>query len=611
MRIFNRFRSLHIHVLLWLIVPFTVILTIALGAILFAFQNNVTQLVLERHQQMANLAAVTVSQGIEGDAHILEALRDRSALHDSSEEVRRTALLQSAEALVDFTAGVIQLDRQGRVITAIPGLPLARWNALPDPALFHRLQDSQQPIFSNVTSIQEGKQGILIAVPVRDESGVFSGAVIGGIDISAPDNPIATAIQKLTTSTPGIAYLVDEKGMVISHPDPAEIGKNYNMTLSLGEAVRGNRGGSLWRSVDGERLVGAEALVMPSGWSVVVKEPWDAITQPARRYTIITLIFVLVALVLFFFLSWMGTHQVTAPILNLSRSTQLLASGKDVPDIAKSRIREIDDLSAAFLKMGQQISSYRDGMRNYVEAITQSQEEERLRIARELHDDTIQNLLAVFRRLDLIIATEKDPQKLQQLCALHDMVEQTLQGVRLISQDLRPMMLEDLGFAPAVQMLVRKAHEGQGAVPDARLTVNGKTQPLPADAELALYRIVQEALTNVRKHARATSVEVTIDYRPSLVRLTIADDGLGFVVPASFTELVQAGNLGLMGIQERVWAVGGSLKVESRLEQGTKITIMVPLSTNKVLESSELDELRVEDSQETDHSDYSASSSIR
>lgn len=579
MNILNRFRSLHIHVLLWLIVPFTVILTVALGAIIFAFQNNTTQLVLERHQQLANLAAVTVSQRIEGNAHVLEALRDRLALRNPSREVRGEALLQSTDALVDFTAGVIQLDDQGQVITALPDMPLERWSSLPDAALYQQLRDSKEPVFSNVTLIQDGKQAILIAVPTFDERGAFSGEIVGGIDTSAPVNSINTAIQKLTTSTPGIAYLVDEQGVVISHPDPDEIGKTDSDRPYIGLVVRGSRGGSLWRSPEGERFVGAEALVNPSGWSVVVKEPWDAITESARRYTFIVLIFVLLALVLFFFLSWIGTRNVAAPIQKLSKSTQLLASGEYVPEMEKSHIREIDDLRSAFDRMGKQISSYRDGLRHYVEAITRSQEEERLRIARELHDDTIQNLLAVYRRMELLQTTETDPQKQQQLCALHDMIGQTLQGVRLISQDLRPMMLDDLGFVPAVQMLAHKAHEGQGAIPDVRLVVNGNVMPLPGDAELALYRIVQEALNNVRKHARATSVQVTIDYQPGSIRLSIVDDGTGFVVPASFAELVQSGNLGLMGIQERVWAVGGTLQVESRIEQGTKITILVPLTT--------------------------------
>lgn len=578
MQFHSRFRSLHFRVLFGLIIPFTAILTAALVTIIYTFQNSMTQLVLERHQQLANLAAVTVSQGIEGDSHVLEALRSRASSRGLSGEVPEDVFRQSAEALVDFTAGVIQVNASGEMIAATPNLPLEKWDGLPESDLYRRLSTARNPVFSGVVTLQNGEKAILIAVPIIDEAGIFSGAVIGGINISQPGNSIDTSIQKLTASTPGIACLIDGQGIVISHPNPAEIGKNYKDRFTSGRAIHGSRGGSLWKSPEGEWFVGAEAPVSLSGWNVVINEPWDTITGPARRSAYMILIFVLLALALFIFLSWAGTRQVTEPIQKLSKNTLLLASGEAVPAIEETQIKEIDDLGSAFSRMAMQISSYRDGLRHYVEALTRSQEEERLRIARELHDETVQNLLAVYRRMELFGALETDPQKRQQFSALHDMIGQTLQGVRLISQDLRPMMLDDLGFVPAVQMLVRKAHEGPGAVPDVSVEVSGEIRPLPAGVELALYRVVQEALNNVRKHARATSVRVVIDYQPDSVRLEIVDDGVGFSVPSSFAELVRSGNLGLMGIQERVWAAGGKLNVESKIGKGTVITIHLPLS---------------------------------
>jgi len=572
MRPLDRFRSLHGNVLLWLIAPFTLILAAALGTIISLFQNNITQLVLERHQQMANLAAVAVSQGIESNAHVLEALRDQARLAEPP--AAAPAFPASPAALADFSAGVMAVDRQGNVTAAAAALPLAQWNALPDAALVEQLNAAGGPVVSDVVTLPDGRKVILIGVPA---SGETAGAIVGGIDISAPDNPVSAAVQKLTSSMPGIAYLVDRQGVVISHPDPAQIGQPAGDQLYAGQTERGSRGGQLWKSAEGEWFVGAEALVQPSGWSIVVKEPWEVIIAPTRQYTRLILAFVLLALGLFVYLSWLGTRKVTLPIQKLSQSSQLVASGEAVPEMQASGIREIDELHAAYAGMARQNAAYRDGLRHYVEAITRSQEDERLRISRELHDDTIQNLLAVYRRTELMAAAETDAHKRQQLETLHDTVGQTLEGVRLISQDLRPMMLDDLGFVPAVQMLVRKAHQGPGAVPDARLEVLGTARPLPAGVELAMYRIVQEALSNVRKHAHATSVVVTIDYQPAAVRLGVADDGAGFVVPESFTDLVQSSHLGLMGIQERVWAVGGRLEVVSVIEQGTKVMITIPV----------------------------------
>lgn len=571
----DRIRSLRFFVLLWLIIPFVMILTMVLGAIVLIYQNSMAQLVLERHQQLANLAAVTVSQGIESNAHVLEALSARPAMREPSIEAREGVFRQSTEALEDFSAGVVQVDAQGKIITAAPNTDLSQWQSIPSPAFLQLMQGSVAPIFSDVVTTQNGTDLILTIVPTIDADGRPDGAIIGGIALNDPANFISTAIQKLTGSTPGVAYLVDGQGKVISHPEQKEIGQVSTDLAYIGQGVRGSHGGTLWKDPQGEQFAGAEAVVSPTGWRLVVREPWEAIIAPVRRYSTLIIAFILLAFAGFFFLSWFGTRQVTTPIQNLSRSTTALASGEAIPPMRESKIFELDQLRTSFLSMANQIASYRDGLRHYVDAMTRSQEEERLRIARELHDETAQNLLAVYRKMELYSTEETDPQKKQQLCMLYDMVHQTLQGVRRISQDLRPMVLDDLGFVPAVQMLVRAAHEGQGGVPHVNLEVNGEACLLPPAHELALYRIVQEALNNIRKHASATSLEVTITYQPDRVSLEIEDDGVGFSVPASFTELVSAGNLGLMGIQERVWAVGGMLSVESEIGRGTVLRISV------------------------------------
>jgi signal transduction histidine kinase len=100
---------------------------------------------------------------------------------------------------------------------------------------------------------------------------------------------------------------------------------------------------------------------------------------------------------------------------------------------------------------------------------------------------------------------------------------------------------------------------------------------LDAEQELALYRITQEALTNIRKHACATGIRVDLVFDDSTVRLEIHDDGCGFEVPGLFSEYGQRGSFGLMGIQERVWAVGGSLAIESEPGRGTRLSVTVPV----------------------------------
>jgi len=250
---------------------------------------------------------------------------------------------------------------------------------------------------------------------------------------------------------------------------------------------------------------------------------------------------------------------------------------RPVAPVAESQITEIDALGRDFSRMAAQIESYRAGLRRYVGAMTHSQEEERRRLARELHDETVQSLLTIARRLELYQASESDPERQARLAELQTLVSDTLRGLRQISRDLRPLVLEDLGLIPALRTLVRAAREGVGAVPHARLEVSGPPVILEAEQELALYRITQEALTNIRRHAHATGVRVDLVFDGSTVRLDIGDDGWGFEVPSSFNEFAQRGSFGLMGIQERVWAVGGTLSIKTAPGHGTRLSVTMPI----------------------------------
>jgi signal transduction histidine kinase len=232
------------------------------------------------------------------------------------------------------------------------------------------------------------------------------------------------------------------------------------------------------------------------------------------------------------------------------------------------------------MKMGTQISAYRVGLRRYVGAITKSQEEERLRIARELHDDTIQSLLALSRRLELYKSSENSPERREKLAELQDMATRILVAVRQISRDLRPLILEDMGLIPALQTLVRGTRLGEGAIPHAKFETIGQQSPLSPELELALYRITQEALTNIRKHAVATRVKVELSFGFGVVKLEVTDDGKGFEEPWSLTDFAQLDHFGLLGIQERVWTVGGSLTIHSSPGQGTNIVVTIPVSNS-------------------------------
>jgi len=156
---------------------------------------------------------------------------------------------------------------------------------------------------------------------------------------------------------------------------------------------------------------------------------------------------------------------------------------------------------------------------------------------------------------------------------LRDQSDTILEGVRRFSRALRPPVLDDLGLLPALKWLAMALEEHGMA---ANITVLGEQRRLPDGAELALFRIAQEALNNVRKHSGASAVELTVDFRDSGLVMTIADNGTGFETPGSTSDLAECGKLGIMGMQERTRLLGGTLSVHSQPGVGTTVMVTVP-----------------------------------
>ena len=202
-----------------------------------------------------------------------------------------------------------------------------------------------------------------------------------------------------------------------------------------------------------------------------------------------------------------------------------------------------------------------------------AQEEERRRIARELHDDTAQALTSVLVRLRLLARQAVRDEVRDGLIELLDLTAAALDGVRRMALDLRPTTLDDLGLVPAVESYARAFGERLGI--RVRTDVHGMRGRLPPDRELLVYRVVQEALTNVAKHASATVVEITMRGADSHLTATIRDNGRGFDV----TETLAASErgLGLFGMEERAQLAGGSLDVQSAPGAGTTVSLVVPL----------------------------------
>ncbi|MDH3306575.1 MAG: sensor histidine kinase [Acidimicrobiia bacterium] len=205
----------------------------------------------------------------------------------------------------------------------------------------------------------------------------------------------------------------------------------------------------------------------------------------------------------------------------------------------------------------------------YVKLVTEAQEEERRRLARDLHDGPAQHLAMLVRNLE-----GTSPASAGELSALHESAAGVLGELRRVARDQRPTLLDDLGLVPALEWLLAEANKPPGLA--TKLTVQGLADRLDPAVEVSLYRIVQEALRNAERHAEATRVDVVITFGGDRVSLAISDDGRGFTAPESPGEYVRAGRLGLMGMHERAQLVGASLVIRSGVDSGTTVTVEVP-----------------------------------
>lgn len=218
-----------------------------------------------------------------------------------------------------------------------------------------------------------------------------------------------------------------------------------------------------------------------------------------------------------------------------------------------------------------------ENMRFYAHKITQAQEEERKRIARELHDDTIQSLIALSRRMEALLTSEERlaGPVVRRIEELQHATLDVIQHVRRFSQDLRPSILDDLGLLPTLKELTTELDSHDGL--QAEFRAIGQERRLSTEVELTLFRIAQEALNNVRKHAHARHVVMTVEMSDSAVRMMIEDDGRGFKPPTLTDHPRSASKLGLIGMQERARLLGGMLVIDSAPGQGTKILVNVPI----------------------------------
>lgn len=292
------------------------------------------------------------------------------------------------------------------------------------------------------------------------------------------------------------------------------------------------------------------------------------------------------------------------PLLVLQTVAELVAGG-DLSVRAEERPKgepNLSRLAHTFNTMLNRLEDDTDALnrsRLLTERLTQqvisAQEEERRRIARELHDETAQSLATLGIYIDTVLTTDRTnmtPSLLSGLGRIREVVDRTLEGVRAIIADLRPSLLDDLGLAAALRWQVLHRLEAAGVRVD--LQVRGEGRRLPPVIETALYRILQEAITNILKYAEASYVEIDLDLsQTELVEARIEDDGRGFDPDGIEASVKPGQGVGIFGMQERANLVGGDLQIDSSVGVGTEVRIIIPLAPLAIIDKREREHMIV------------------
>ena len=528
-------RDLRTQILLWTIMPLAVVLVGSAYLGVSSHQTAMRELVAERDGALAATAAARLS----------EVLADRLI-----DLVRLDAERPDSWDLHAFDGGVALVDPQNNLLRAVPAGEV--WNArlryIPGAGTF------SAPLLEN------GAWRVLVAHSIGDGR-----TLVGAVTLSPFANVAAN----------GVAYLVDSTGKVIAHPDPSRVGEDLRLHAGITAVIR-SQSGTAFHVADGRELVVGYAPIPPTGWGLVIDEPWAAVVAPMFQYAVLLPLVLLLVAIVTLGAVYFGVRNVVRPLQGLAQVANRIAFGDyQAAEKPVGGVREIEDLRQTLSGMARQVASAQDAMQNYIAAITRSQEDERRRLARELHDDTIQTLIALRQRAEIAQgALAKDPGlAAARLSELKELLDGALGSVRRFVRDLRPTYLEELGLIPALEMLARES--------GATFHIEGEELRLDPERELALFRIVQEALHNVAKYARAQNMSVRLACDAGEVTATIEDDGVGFAAPETPSTYARDGHFGLMGMQERAQLFGGSVYVRSSPGNGTKVVAFVPLNSTK------------------------------
>jgi signal transduction histidine kinase len=530
--------------------------------------------------------------------------------YDNNWEPEKKVLKKAYQYSI-FTDGIFLLDKNGNSVVTYPPRLENSGNLLGIPYINKIMRDSK-PVISDIYTLELVKKKVIFAlVPLKNKEGDVVGVAGGEIN---PTNYIFTDIIKaIAVEKNTYMEIVDSQGIVIASNNPNRVftGSDHNRILADlivkkmsvvrichvchdEDRVQGSQTTS--RSVN---VLAFSPLEM-APWGVSILQPEKDVYEPASALRNTFLMFSIGSIGIVLLIAIGMGKSIVKPVHELIDATHKIASGDMSKSIRFGGMDEIGMLSRSFevmrvkladslerlqqynvelerrvIERTREIEQSKEMIKDLLKKVISVQEEERKRIARGLHDETMQSLSAILMKIDMCKLNPEDL-LVNEVDEMKDIVLKTLDDIRNMIQNLRPSILDDLGLEAAIRWLLDK-HLGEKGIQYFLNIMGTQGKRFTPNVEITLFRIIQEAVVNIARHAGADNVFVIFKIGKNSVNVDIEDDGAGFDVQYALKRSEDARGLGILGMKERVNLIGGNVKICSEPERGTRISLKIPL----------------------------------
>ncbi len=555
-----------------LVLPLTIlVLAVAFGSQML-HHDAMRSLVGDRDLRTVQAAANSLEQEIAHRTSTIKMLSNAVGFRSNLENLAS----DQEEITASFDSGIALYSTSGQLITA--SNPANLWQNVESrmPSFIPSiLSNPNEPIFSLPISVPNENKTIILVGTKADNQDILVGAFNPALLIQ---DTLASFVGTGQMTAIVVARNSGGNGFdIVYRAGPSKSDEELKTHPGILESLNGESGINYYQSSGGEHVV-AFNPIKTLGWGLILEEAWEDIASPYLNSTQAAPLAVVPVFLLALVALWFGARRIVQPLKTLEKQASALAQG-DFAAIQKpvGGIDEIRNLQSELIEMAEKLDEAQKSLHSYIGSITAGVENERRSLARELHDDTIQALIALNQRIQLV-SMKTPPAQKEDLKELQALTSQAMQNLRRMVRGMRPIYLEELGLVASLEMLSRETSQ-QVNLPISYKS-SGMERRLDPQAEMAIYRMVQESLNNVIHHSEATQAWVEMVFSPDSISVSIRDNGKGFNVPSTPAEFARNGHFGLLGLYERAELLRASFKITSALKGGT--TILIRLPENKV-----------------------------